>query len=302
MTRPNLFDFGTSELTQDTVLCWLIAWADNRNADLDPTLHTAGSSLVAVILGKWGHSLPDGKLTTSVQRQVERVDVVARVGADFLIGIEDKTNSGPHNDLARYKKTLDAIGAKEGRKVLPVYVKTGERKEDAFVRGKGREVLGRGELLTIVGQALRRGPQNAILADFGDHLARQEADATAWTRVPTTEGWPWNGWKGFYGRSKSRCRGLAGSVGTTSPTPRADSGRCGGASTRWTGAPSTSSCSTPRWPSGSRLRLPSGGISLFATGATASGAAHLRGWCLLAHSASGPASTSSPWPTGAAGG
>ena len=25
---PNLFDFATKELSQDAVICWLIAWAD----------------------------------------------------------------------------------------------------------------------------------------------------------------------------------------------------------------------------------------------------------------------------------
>jgi len=204
MTGPNLFDFATSELTQDAVLCWLIAWADSGYAELEPALHVAGTDLVSTILSKWGHSLPEGPLTTSAERQVKRVDVVARVGTDFLIGIEDKTNSGPHNDLVRYKKTLDAIGAKEQRTVLPLYVKTGERNEDAFVRGKGWEILGRAELLAILDKAMLQGAQNAILSDFRDYLARQEAAATSWMRVPPSEEWPWTGWKGFYGALEER--------------------------------------------------------------------------------------------------
>jgi hypothetical protein len=204
MMRPNLFSYATSELSQDAVLCWLIAWADSRYADLDPALHAAGTALLSTILGKWGHALPDGPLTTSAQRQVEHVDVVARVGTEFLIGIEDKTNSGPHNDLIHYKRTLDAIGAKENLVVLPIYVKTGERNEDAFVRAKGWEILGRAELLVIVEQAQQQGPRNAILSDFGDYLARQEADATAWRRVLPSGTWPWNAWKGFYGALEER--------------------------------------------------------------------------------------------------
>nr|WP_260390277.1 hypothetical protein [Ornithobacterium rhinotracheale] len=28
--KPNLFQYATSELSQDAFLCWLIAWADAR--------------------------------------------------------------------------------------------------------------------------------------------------------------------------------------------------------------------------------------------------------------------------------
>ncbi len=31
--RPNLFEFATSELSQDAVICWLLAWASSKSVD-----------------------------------------------------------------------------------------------------------------------------------------------------------------------------------------------------------------------------------------------------------------------------
>ena len=44
---PNLFDYATSELSQDAALCWSIAWADSRHAATDPAMHAIGRDLVA---------------------------------------------------------------------------------------------------------------------------------------------------------------------------------------------------------------------------------------------------------------
>ena len=32
MAKPNLFTYATSELSQDAMICWLLAWADPNNS------------------------------------------------------------------------------------------------------------------------------------------------------------------------------------------------------------------------------------------------------------------------------
>jgi hypothetical protein len=39
MQPPNLFDFATSELSQDAFICWLASWADPSYRDDDEALH-----------------------------------------------------------------------------------------------------------------------------------------------------------------------------------------------------------------------------------------------------------------------
>lgn len=198
MTRPNLFANATSELTQDAVLCWLLNWADPSNAEVDPGLHRTGRDLLAALLRVHGHDVPGAETTVRALRQVRRVDVVAWVGDEYLIGIEDKTTTGPHsNQLERYRATLEGIS--DGRTVVPVYVKTGERNEDGHVRSKGWEVFGRAQLLEVLGRARDRGVQNDIVSEFHAWLDSKEREATAWCRLTTAEPWPWASWQGFYG-------------------------------------------------------------------------------------------------------
>lgn len=46
MTKtPNIFDFATSELSQDAFLCWLIAWADSSQIENDETLNNCACAL-----------------------------------------------------------------------------------------------------------------------------------------------------------------------------------------------------------------------------------------------------------------
>ena len=203
MTRPNLFANATSELTQDAVLCWLLNWADPGNEEVDADLHQTGRELLHALLATHGTSPPTTAASVTAKRQVKRIDVVVWVGDEYLIGIEDKTDTGPHgNQLARYRTTLDTLA--EGRTVVPIYVKTGERNEDAHVRAKGWSVFGRQALLDVLRRSIDCGVKNDILAEFRDWLERKEHQATAWRRLPTAESWPWASWQGFYGALEER--------------------------------------------------------------------------------------------------
>jgi hypothetical protein len=37
--EPNLFNYATSELSQDAFICWLIAWADSSQIENDKNLY-----------------------------------------------------------------------------------------------------------------------------------------------------------------------------------------------------------------------------------------------------------------------
>ena len=36
---PRLFDYATSELSQDAILIWLLSWADPKHKDANEYLH-----------------------------------------------------------------------------------------------------------------------------------------------------------------------------------------------------------------------------------------------------------------------
>lgn len=169
---PNLFDFATSELSQDAALCWCIAWADSRHAAADPALHAVARDLVTSMFVTAGVQAPDGPYSVEVKRQVEHVDIVAEIGADHLLVIEDKVHSKEHSDqLNTYAKALAA--EYPTRKLVLMFVKTGDQSSYRAVKADGWTTFLRKDLLAV----LRRGSacRNAIFTDFLAVIEAREA-------------------------------------------------------------------------------------------------------------------------------
>ena len=68
MPVPNLFALATSELTQDAMLAWLLAWAAPFNAEVDAVLHATGRRLVDALFATHGEA-PDADATIDIRRQ-----------------------------------------------------------------------------------------------------------------------------------------------------------------------------------------------------------------------------------------
>ena len=99
MTVPNIFDFATKELSQDAVICWLVAYAHGA----DGHHRQRGLDFVATLAG---HSLdrPGGHRITEVAEpmlQYSRIDVYfqARVDGSLVsFVVEDKVGTRMHGD------------------------------------------------------------------------------------------------------------------------------------------------------------------------------------------------------------
>ncbi|MCB9779921.1 MAG: PD-(D/E)XK nuclease family protein [Alphaproteobacteria bacterium] len=209
--RPNLFDFATSELSQDAVLAWLLAWADASHAAAAPDMHQAGRAFLQCLLGTHGQPLPDDvTATVKARTQVHRIDILATVdlsdGRRLLLPIEDKTDTGPHSgQLERYRKIADELAASDKRTVLPLYVKSGTVRVAHHVRARGWEPIGRGQLLEVL------APQpatktNAILRDYVDRLESLEAETRSYASLPCADDWPRTGrlWEGLFTELEDR--------------------------------------------------------------------------------------------------
>lgn len=143
MERNNLFNFATSELSQDAIICWCLNWFnDNSN----PRLKEMAISLVKRMAGDIAVSSVDIARQFSEKVQMEngtiihvKVDVLAIINKDIGLIIEDKTTSDVHdNQIFRYVDGIKQILAKKGllradgneyaldpQKLKTVYWKTG---------------------------------------------------------------------------------------------------------------------------------------------------------------------------------
>lgn len=200
VSTPNLFAYATSELSQDAVLCYWLAWGHHRYRSTHPRLHRLATALVARLTGSAAEVEE-----VEVHRQVDHIDVAVRVGNGHLIVIEDKTGTNEHSgQLERYRRVAetwkDAAGNPWGReRVRLAYVKTGNAPRAALPPGADVVVIGRQDLLALLNAATPM--DDLILEQFRAHLAAWEAESGAFAVLPVSDGcsgWPTRAQEGFY--------------------------------------------------------------------------------------------------------
>ena len=188
--RPNLFDYATSELSQGTFICWLVACAAEATGDLQKcglafvrTLFRTGASNRTggvPVLGPDGepirHNGPcDVSDVSCPSPQYDKIDVYFQAKVDgrrvsFII--EDKKDGSVHSDqLARYLKVA-IRDEKEEDLIKPVYFKTG------YVFSDEREAVERDKYSVFRAEDLKRflegqdaTRENEILCQYAEYLA-----------------------------------------------------------------------------------------------------------------------------------
>ena len=190
----NLFDYATSELSQDAVICWCLNWLNEPEAELYP--------LAVELLQKMGEGTVEKGQTLRTIQQFYKTDIlVCLAGKNRVILVEDKTDTSEHGEqLRRYREQLAKLseeerqlcGIDENVEVRTVYFKTGffydaDRcvKEDIKITGK--EFLqclapyrGKSEILDAYRSFLERKlEQQARAADFLQEPQRLKDSAIA---------------------------------------------------------------------------------------------------------------------------
>lgn len=192
---PNLFAFATSELTQDAVLCWLLAWADERHASADVNAHRMGRAVLDALF-RAANVPPPPPCSVVVKRQDEHVDIVASIGSQHVLAIEDKIHTSEHSgQLSRY---AEQIGKKYSERTpVFIYLKTGGQCSYEAVREAGWTPLTRKDFLAIL-RPLKQNFSNAIFIDFLAHIEAMDAQVESYRSVAPSSWSTSEQWKGFY--------------------------------------------------------------------------------------------------------
>jgi hypothetical protein len=197
--RPNLFRFGTSELSQDAFLCWLLSWADDRCKSTNQILHGLGAKFIDAIYSKAKAQPPMQPLNIEIRKQEGGIDILCIVNGESAVLIEDKVGTKQHSDqLPRYKDHVLSLGF-SAEKAVPVYIQTGDQSDYGDVEKHGYAVVERRDVLTVLespeGSAACKGSD--IVFDFTSYLRQIENDVRSYATLPVAN-WSWNSWKGFY--------------------------------------------------------------------------------------------------------
>jgi hypothetical protein len=198
VNTPNLFDYATSELSQDAFLCWLLRWADLQYRDSDyAPLHKTAIALLNKLLALANVEPPAKYTAVQIEKQYRQIDVLVLVNSDIALLIEDKTCTKEHSDqLRRYLKTVQE--SYPHRKVAAIYLKTGEQSDYTAATEAGYGCFLRPDLLGILEEGERLGVVNDIYRDFLHHLRYIDQAVNSFRSLPIGQ-WPDSSpWTGFF--------------------------------------------------------------------------------------------------------
>lgn len=195
LNKPNLFNFATSELSQDAFICWYLAWSDPQYRETDPLLHESSTCFIKEIFSKHQKYLPTEITSIKIERQVEGLDILAVVNKEYAILIEDKTFTANHsNQLQRYLEVVKRRGYQE---LLPIYYKIGNQSSYSTVTEASYAVFDRSDILKGLNEGIDQGIDNDVFIDYLSHLSNLE-DAYNSYRISEIDEWKWRAWEGFY--------------------------------------------------------------------------------------------------------
>ncbi len=199
---PNLFDYATSELSQDAFLLWLLNWAnpfDQQKIVLNyeqKCLHEAAQGFVHMLL-----DMPTDLQIESVKcyKQKFHIDVLAVVNGQYALIIEDKTDTKEHGK--QIEKYTEALKKDENFKILErccIYYKSGNESLHSIekLRKRGIKTILRKDVIDLFTPYVNT-IKDSIFVDYFNHLQKIENLTNSYLTTPTYQ-WKEEAWQGFY--------------------------------------------------------------------------------------------------------
>lgn len=193
---PSLFSLATSELSQDAFIAWYLSWADPQFKETNHNLHNSAVQFARALINLQSDA-PQEITKVETGRQLNHIDVWAKINDEFFIIIEDKTGTGRHsNQLQRYKSSAEQLCQEHKMKLICVYLKTQSEalQISEGIRKEGFDVFMRKDLLKVMDSIKVK---NDIFEDFRTHLHNIENNENDYLTQPLIN-WQYYHWKGFY--------------------------------------------------------------------------------------------------------
>lgn len=205
MTKPNLFNFATSELSQDAFICWILDHANPNYTDVDPQLRDVALTIINRFLELANEPkliLPIDPNSFKVIPQFKNIDVLLIVN-QYAIIIEDKTNTNVHsNQLNRYIQAIKESEYKD-KTSIQIFFKTYDQSNYKSVSDDGFKLFLRKDILEIFNQ--HPNINNEIYQDFYTYLDKLETDVTTYQTIEISS-WEDRQWTGFFKDIQSRLK------------------------------------------------------------------------------------------------
>ena len=229
MERNNIFDFATSELSQDAFICWLCNWVnfdDNSLSEDEKKLKALATEFIEKMLGE---KLEDRKV--NIKRQYQKIDVLLEIQnktefitneneknpvVDIYVIIEDKVGTGLHsNQIEIYTKLISEKNKNinKGKALIKtVYYKIYDEDNMERLKENGVNViLGRENILELL-KEYKDKINNSIFENYHNYLSNIETDVNSYEKK-NLEDWNSNCYIGFFKELKNEKNLLEHAIG-----------------------------------------------------------------------------------------
>lgn len=193
MNKPNLFDFATSELSQDAFIAWLLTWSNKEYAEIDKNLNACAIDFVRKLLKKDNYNVE----TVKVETQWKHTDISAEVNGEYFLLIEDKTGTTESASNLKYVEMAEKHYENTNFEVVPVYFKMEEQGDYSALIKARYDIFTRQRMLSILEEYPVAVNQNDILFDYYRYLKELDEKINSYQTLPLNE-WHRNSWKGFF--------------------------------------------------------------------------------------------------------
>jgi len=165
MNKPNLFNYATSELSQDAMICYMLEWAKEEYKEIDEQSHNIGKKLLNAFFDKHSITIPRYN-SIVIKKQEHQIDVLCIINDTYYIIIEDKTNTSEHdNQLHRYFNVISKKDIPE-ENILCIYYKSGEE-YNLDILGQYK-LFSKNDILNV----LNIETKNQILIEYTKHIEK----------------------------------------------------------------------------------------------------------------------------------
>lgn len=188
----NLFQYATSELSQDAFICWLLSYA-LKDCDKDKALTECAKEFLRFFIPE----LKDEPvyLSEPPQRQYKSIDVLITVNDKYKVIIEDKTHTSDHdNQLMRYREIIEADFPEY--KCVGVYYKIGFQSDLKNVKEAEYIICNKERILSILGKYISLTTSD-IFKNYYEYLNEFNKKANMYHSLPL-DCWGWEQINGFY--------------------------------------------------------------------------------------------------------
>ena len=215
MERNNIFNFATSELSQDAFICWLCNWVNFDDNDLSEDEKKLKVLATDFIEKMSGEKLGDRKV--NIKRQYQKIDVLLEIQnktefitkeneknpvvdipvVDIYVIIEDKVGTSLHSDQQKTYRNIISEKNESRAKIKVVYYKIYDEDNMERLKEDGIDIIfERKDMLALL-EKYKNSFNNILVEDYYNYLNNIEKDVNSYIDKKL-EDWNSNCYIGFF--------------------------------------------------------------------------------------------------------